>query len=716
MRRRSATGPLLALAAAVALAVSACGGSQPSTTTTPSATTVTLPVALTSFGEYQPVPLLGPDTPAYAGPATPHSLARVTVAKSLAGVLKAVPGLEAMLAKQGFAVVRSGSSLFQDEYEGNRYGGYPLYVTTDAAFDAWHLAFDKILRDLEQKVLLPKLERLVTGLRSAARAQASELRKTALAGDASRVVQIYELAAAELGLPGKLGPLAAQERALIAAHDASAPSPLLGETIDYSLFTPRGHYTLTPALTRFFLGMSVLEQLKFCLPGTEGCPGVEPARIGILASTLVADDSTLTALWHDVYDPTSFLVGLADDYTPGEVAAAAARALPATAYGGTALPFASDADVEKVVRALVAARPVRIDPRQASMRIMGTRFTTDEFILDQLVYPHVGTEQKPRLVPSGLDLASAFGSTAAAKALAATGGSDYASYDTQLRAVQAAVAARAPVEWGSTVNDAWLAALQPLFAPHGKAFPDYMRTDAWAAKDLQTGLGSYTELKHDTILFAKQLEAEAGGEVSKANPRNWVEPDPVAFERLAAAADLLQQGLGARGLLSGEASGLLSTEIDLFRFLGRVAGEELAGAPLAAADNERLRGIGDELSAIWWRTSERAHPNPSIPDQSALVADIASSPKGVVELATGDVDTIYVLVPGDGGTFELARGGVYSYYEFLSPPGERLDDAAWRALLERKPPPARPAWESVFRVACPPAKSAYGCSPSFGPG
>ena len=241
-----------------------------------------------------------------------------------------------------------------------------------------------------------------------------------------------------------------------------------------------------------------------------------------------------------------------------------------------------------------------------------------------------------------------------------------------------------------------------------------MRSEAWAAKDLQTGLGSYTELKHDTILFAKQLVAEAGGDFVKANPRNWVEPDPAAFERLAAAADLLQQGLTQRGLLTAEAGALLSTEIDLFRFLGRVAGDELAGRPLAAADNQRLRNIGDALSAIWWRTSDRSRPDPSIPDQSALVADIASGPTTVLELATGDVETIYVIVPGNDGTFELARGGVYSYYEFTTPPGERLTDEAWRAMLEAKKQPVRPQWESVIRAACP--HGARACSPSYQPG
>ena len=73
-----------------------------------------------------------------------------------------------------------------------------------------------------------------------------------------------------------------------------------------------------------------------------------------------------------------------------------------------------------------------------------------------------------------------------------------------------------------------------------------------------------------------------------------------------------------------------------------------------------------------------------------------------------------MLVPGRNGTFELARGGVYSYYEFTTPPAERLTDAPWRAMLATGKAPAPPGWEAAFRVPCPHARQA--CSPSYLPG
>jgi hypothetical protein len=274
-----------------------------------------------------------------------------------------------------------------------------------------------------------------------------------------------------------------------------------------------------------------------------------------------------------------------------------------------------------------------------------------------------------------------------------TGETAYARYDTQLQALKKAVAERPAAAWGSTIYDAWLYALEPMFVSHGTAFPDFMRTEAWSAKDQQTGLGSYAELKHDTVLYAKQAVAEGGDTVIPAR-RNWVEPDPVAFGRLAAVADLMRRGLSGRGLLTKSQARLVGDVIGLERFLERIARDELAGKPISKADNTRLTFLGGELEALWFRTSNLVQRGfPIDPAQDALVADIASSARGVLEVATGRVDRIYVLVPDDRGVFEVAVGGVYSYYEFKTKPGVRLTDEEWHAMIDSGRAPKRPAWE-----------------------
>jgi hypothetical protein len=401
-------------------------------------------------------------------------------------------------------------------------------------------------------------------------------------------------------------------------------------------------------------------------------------------------------LWREIYEPTAFLVGLADDYTPLEVAEAADTTAPSGL--DDAVAFADDALVQGVLDAVTASRPVLISPDRASIRFMGTRFVIDSYILDQLIYPYVGTEDEQRTLPSALDLAAAFGSDFAYRVLEDAGETAYANYDGQLQAMRRVIASRPPEDWGATVYDAWLTAVEPMFVARGEAYPDFMRTEAWTAKAHQSGLGSYAELKHDTILYTKQAVAE-GGDGREAPRRNWVEPEPVAFARLAAVADLTRRGLDERDLLTEEAAGLLADATGLFGLLESVARGELAGEPISASDNERLTNIGGELEAFFWRTSDQAATGESEADlDAAIVADVASGAKGVLEVATGRVDRIYVLVPDDAGTFHVAAGGVYSYYEFVSPPGERLTDEEWRTALDAGEAPDRPAWQAAFLV------------------
>jgi hypothetical protein len=683
----------------LALVPAACSGGDGGTTeaapppepATTQQTRPSLPGPTATFAAYTSVPLADPAAPAYAGPPASESLDAVSIAPELREAL-AAPRVTETLLRQGFVVVPADMRLFHFAYDGNLYGGWPVFVTTDVAFHDWHLVFDKVLRSLEQEVLLPKLEALATGWLEGAAAQTAELAGTALEDDASRVEQLLQVAAAELGVAVELGPLAEREKALVDAHsEAAERSPTLESVTDYSLFTPRGHYTRNDDLRRYFTAMSVLGQSSFCLPGATDCPGAAPARRAILASRALARRPDLMALWRDLYEPTAFLVGFSDDYTPLEIADAVASLEDATA-------LAADETVAEVVARLASARPVRIDPERASVRLMGTRFVLDSFVLDQLIYPNVGTADEPRLVPSALDLAAAFGSEFAYGVLEAAGATAYAGYDAQLERLREAIAARPAEHWGSTVYDGWLYALQPLFGPHGAAFPEFMRSDAWAAKAHGTGLASYAELKHDTILYTKQAVAEGGDGGKIPERRNWVEPEPVAFARLAAVAELLRSGLADRGLLTEEAAGLLQDLGGLLSFLQRIARDELAGAPISKADNDRLTAIGGELEALYWRSSDRLREGaPEIDQDTAVIADIASSSAAVLEVATGRIDRIYVLVPDDQGDFEVAAGGVYTFYEFAAPPGTRLTDEEWRASLDEGTAPDPPAWTRAAR-------------------
>ncbi len=157
-------------------------------------------------------------------------------------------------------------------------------------------------------------------------------------------------------------------------------------------------------------------------------------------------------------------------------------------------------------------------------------------------------------------------------------------------------------------------------------------------------------------------------------------------------------------LLTGDSRALLHDTAELLDFFARIARDELAGKAITEADNDRLTAVGGDFEAFFWRTSDCAADGaPTIDQDATIVADIASGPSGVLHVATGRFDRIYVLVPDDSERFQVAKSDVYSYYEFTSPPGERLSDAEWRARLDDAgAAPERPSWqEAMFANATP---------------
>jgi hypothetical protein len=169
---------------------------------------------------------------------------------------------------------------------------------------------------------------------------------------------------------------------------------------------------------------------------------------------------------------------------------------------------------------------------------------------------------------------------------------------------------------------------------------------------------------------------------------------------MASVVRLLQAGLVDRSLVvaDDDADTLMDDVATMLERLARIAGDELAGAPISAADNDWLEGIGSVFEVLWIQSTDwdEALAMPSADDtDAALVADIMRSTLAYLEIGTGRIDRIMVLVPNDNGTFQVAVGGVYSYYEFWREESlGRLTDEEWRALLDAGDAPQRPAWEA----------------------
>src|SRR5262249_55631667 len=147
-------------------------------------------------------------------------------------------------------------------------------------------------------------------------------------------------------------------------------------------------------------------------------------------------------------------------------------------------------------------------------------------------------------------------------------------------------------DWVQNLAGGWLWTLQPLALRDSATTPPMMQTDAWKRKDLNTFLGSYTELKHATLLYAEQPMGGLGGGGMEPPVISFgvVEPNPQVFARIAIIATLLNQGLEDRGYMTVadpySISGIMGVRSSLSALavlsaqLAEMARKEIAGEAL----------------------------------------------------------------------------------------------------------------------------------------
>jgi hypothetical protein len=107
-------------------------------------------------------------------------------------------------------------------------------------------------------------------------------------------------------------------------------------------------------------------------------------------------------------------------------------------------------------------------------------------------------------------------------------------YQHNLTAVRAVIDSQEPRVWESNIYMNWLSCLRDLSAPTTDArYPEAMRTRPWAMRTLNTQLASWTQLRHDTILYAKQSYTDFSACVY---PTGFVEPRLEFWQRMRATA------------------------------------------------------------------------------------------------------------------------------------------------------------------------------------
>jgi hypothetical protein len=302
-----------------------------------------------------------------------------------------------------------------------------------------------------------------------------------------------------------------------------------------------------------------------------------------------------------------------------------------------------------------------------------------------------------RAFPRGLDLFAVLGSDRALDVLDDIGDASYEDFGEAFRKMYDEMDALDDWYWNQNLYWNWLWVLKSYVGQNGEGYPAFMQTKSWRDRLLTMALASWAELRHDTILYAKQsytlaLTGIPAPPTQVDRPKGFVEPVPEVYNRLLAVTRMMRLGLIDMGMIQANevsASNMAHLERTLER-LAEISAKELAGEALDRADNDFIGDFSKTLKAVLDGVDRDSQ-------KTTMVADVHTDTNSrmVLEEGCGYVELIVVAWKDESGIW-LAAGPEMSYYEFKQPMANRLTDEEWRRILElQKPDP--PPWTASYR-------------------
>ena len=503
-------------------------------------------------------------------------ITQLSYAPSEAGNLNLIQGSDLAMTETELSVFEKQGFMLSNRHKFHTFiRGYaaiyeahlPVYVSADAIMDTVHRSYDDILESLESGVLFQHLDSLFTQL-------IDKIDDRNLSEETQKDLAIYFGTAHSLlrneivSTPNK--DAAKDIKALFdGAKKAQGLKNILlfGESrkVDFSQFRPRGHYT-TFGLSNYFRAMMWLGRIDFRLLETQS----DGSQIfhrrqydAMLALHSLFDEQTL-ALWQKIDRTIEAFVGESDYMTLPQVGALVDD------FGN--LDSAQNADDQTAAQTIIdggygkqriashfifieASQPGGL-PLNRSFALFGQRYVVDSEVFSNTVFDRLAPSANNsdiRLLPEAFDAAyAALGNNHAATLLQ----KDLEKWDAlpnALKKMRTLVEAYEEDYWNKNLYNMWLTALRTLSPPQNftdeleAGLPEIAATEQWGRRLLNTQLASWAQLRHDTILYAKQSYTGSQG---CEFPDAYVEPYPEFFK---AIRNYAIKGLELAQLAEGDA-------------------------------------------------------------------------------------------------------------------------------------------------------------------
>lgn len=671
---------------------------------------------------------------------------------------------------------------FGSAYYGIYTRDLPVLVTTDSILHALHKSFDLTLMTLEEQNFYPTVTKVMKKLHQELANIAKDKKLKAIDVNLKDVDLYITVtrnllagAGAEKGKMDKHGWSDKWHEKVIVSSlfnqddqvkqilldvrnlKINTPVDLYGKIckVDFSQYIPRGHYSKSTKLKRYFRAMmwlgrpdsgfqvlpdkteqslaSILKKknnkVKYVnlkslsLDEKKFIHAQRGARNSIILSTLMKS-TAMDKEMGNISDFIDVLIGQADNLTQEQIQSSLnhlnIKKLETITSEENVLKYQNHILNEGLGKQEIRSQLIyRDNPDEKAIipvisQLFGQRFIIDSFVLSNLVYDSIEFKGKAikRVMPKGLDVMAALGNDLAGRMLK----DDMLKYPyaANMMASQDYINALPITKWQETSYNQWLDIIRSIDKHdyNNKFFPEVMKSKAWREKQLQTQLASWSQLRHDTVLYAKQ--SYTAGTLC-FYPKGYIEPYPEVYTKCGELGQqihsLLQTKLPKNAYNNWMSKFWKSFSQTQFK-LAAMAKKELQGLPFTKEEenfikktiDQRGGGSGPPSYDGWYANlflnNEDSYKwEPEIVDVHTNPDDFGKSE--CLEVGTGDANFIVIAID-NGKDITTYVGPAFTYYEFvqnLNGNNKRLTDEKWGAMLRKGKQPKRPSWINSFQAS-----------------
>lgn len=644
-----------------------------------------------------------------------------------------------------FVTERMSYESFGTAFHNVYYYDLPVFISTDAVLHALHKSYDEVLLTLERKLMSSNLDVFLRSLYQNFHTLTAKYGTEKNLFQPLKDVALYVTVAYSLIRDSLMEGLPLDEVKLQEVWNGIRGEQMVGmqlfanhyRSIDFSQFKVRGHYVYTlkdqqrrnKSLEPYFRTMMWLGRIDFFLTPPPENPYEEPwSEEDILRMNL--DAFLLQELFNNSANGDLFLqneqiinhmVGKSDNIIPSQYQAildslgirSAEQLLEDSVYEGCRAALTGNSGfAQKILSDFFIMDPGSDEPGilPVSYRLSGQRFILDSYILGNVVYDRiiVNGNKIMRMMPDPLDALFALGNNDVLPFLEE--GLNQYHYSGQLASLRYLVDNKPESYWNESLYNVWLNSIRALNPVQNDDLPLFMQTAAWHQEKMNTQLASWSQLRHDNLLYAKQ--SYTGG-TACSYPYSYVEPYPEFYKNVKQFANNAAQFFGE---FNGSDYYLSQIEPYFRNFaevtakLENLAEKELAGESFTNEEIKWLQnmlftgGMSGEPPFLGWY-SDLFFDTWDATEHDYTVADIHTQPTDeygnmvgkVLHAGVGKINLGIFIANRPGSQDPVAYvGPVMSYYQTVTDNFKRLTDQDWEEMVDSNLLPGRPDWTNIY--------------------